>query len=759
MLIQRSVLLLAGLTAACGGGSSDAPVEDAGVVADAPIDERLGFACTSEGALGCQGLGQKLQLRCENGVWVSNGVCPGTQVCDARTGPDRGTCQEPCTPLAGTCKGKTLVSCDADQLTVRETECATEEHCKQSVDGRCAICLDGQSKCEGTALVRCAADRQGFATAATCASEALCDAAKALCRAPTCDSDEHRCVGDALEKCRADRTGFEPSASCGPGLCDAVAKACKTVCAIGEYRCTGDLLETCNPTRTGFTGEKVCGPGLCDAAGKECDECVSGSKLCVSATPRVCSATGHWTDLAACAGATPICSAGACIAGVCTTGEARCVGNVLERCNSSLTAFEPVRVCAAGACNATLAQCDECSLGDARCVGATPVTCSATLRWSTGAPCSGATPYCIAGACAATPSGWVDMASVASIAFAGRSWHTAIWTGTTMIVWGGAASSGPMNDGAVYDPSLDVWAPLPTVPLIGRFGHVAVWTGSSMIVWGGTSNTTSYGYRGDGAVYQPSTKTWTLMPSVGAPSPRVLAAAVWSTTTNEMIVWGGAGSGVGADGARFSPSTGWRGMSPPPAGFAARRNHQAVWTGTQMIVFGGEGCTSHCDDAAAYDPVSDGWAVITPSGLNGRREFAALLTTGTEPEVTFWGGIGAYVDGTSYRSDGATFLATTRTWVPMVTPTEAEFPTPKRGSMASWASGRKLYLWGGTGGVGTLAALDSGAVYDLSTKSWSAMPTLNAPSPRSRATAVWTGKAAIVWGGTPYLANGKLFYP
>src|SRR5262245_40334051 len=62
-----------------------------------------------------------------------------------------------------------------------------------------------------------------------------------------------------------------------------------------------------------------------------------------------------------------------------------------------------------------------------------------------------------------------------------RELHTAVWTGSEMIIWGGFA-----NTGGRYDPSTDSWTATSTTNApTGRFGHTAVWTGNEMIVWGG----------------------------------------------------------------------------------------------------------------------------------------------------------------------------------------------------------------------------------------------------------------------------------
>ena len=63
-----------------------------------------------------------------------------------------------------------------------------------------------------------------------------------------------------------------------------------------------------------------------------------------------------------------------------------------------------------------------------------------------------------------------------------------------MVVWGGYIGS-PLtyyNDGAQYDPAEDAWRPTVTENApAGRTQHTAVWTGSEMLVFGGF-NGTSY---------------------------------------------------------------------------------------------------------------------------------------------------------------------------------------------------------------------------------------------------------------------------
>src|ERR1043166_4865679 len=68
----------------------------------------------------------------------------------------------------------------------------------------------------------------------------------------------------------------------------------------------------------------------------------------------------------------------------------------------------------------------------------------------------------------------------------GRVNHTAVWTGSEMIVWGGLGNLSVFNTGGRYDPSTDSWVATSTSNApTARDSHSAVWTGSAMIVWGG----------------------------------------------------------------------------------------------------------------------------------------------------------------------------------------------------------------------------------------------------------------------------------
>jgi N-acetylneuraminic acid mutarotase len=217
-----------------------------------------------------------------------------------------------------------------------------------------------------------------------------------------------------------------------------------------------------------------------------------------------------------------------------------------------------------------------------------------------------------------------------------RQYHTAVWTGSEMIIWGGSAS-GAVNNGARYSPATDSWTPTrqdATTPS-ARFLHTAVWTGSDMLVWGGQGS--SGLYETLGGRYHPSTDSWQPIP--GGALPRVQASGVW--TGSEMIVWGGsssAGSPLNT-GDRYDPvANAWQPTAVDAMTPSVRTSHSAVWTGSRMIVWGGSsGSGTDLANGGAYDPIANSWTAIPDgNGAPSARNRHAAVWTGTDMIV--WGG-------------------------------------------------------------------------------------------------------------------------
>src|SRR5439155_399386 len=90
-----------------------------------------------------------------------------------------------------------------------------------------------------------------------------------------------------------------------------------------------------------------------------------------------------------------------------------------------------------------------------------------------------------------------------------RGLHTAVWTSTEMIVWGGCNSGFPcsnlFNTGGRYNPSTDSWTATSTTGAPdARYAHTAVWTSSEMIAWGGYDGTSLFNTGGRYCAQSPT---------------------------------------------------------------------------------------------------------------------------------------------------------------------------------------------------------------------------------------------------------------
>ncbi len=226
---------------------------------------------------------------------------------------------------------------------------------------------------------------------------------------------------------------------------------------------------------------------------------------------------------------------------------------------------------------------------------------------------------------------------------------------------------------------------------------------------------------------------WTVMSPAGAPSgPRMSASAIW--TGKEMIVWGGYDGRPEATGGRYDPATDtWTPVSTSVAP-RARSGHVAVWTGKEMIVWGGYDGGSILLSGGRYDPAADKWSPTSTDLAPANAGELRGIWTGSE--LIVWGSqedVGVVSHG---RYDPST-----DTWRPV----SAAGAPPLLIPSLVW-TGSEMIIWGGYP-AGSCASA-SGAIYNPSTDSWRPMTSTGAPHPRYGHSAVWMGTQMIVWGGS-----------
>src|SRR5437667_8720277 len=88
----------------------------------------------------------------------------------------------------------------------------------------------------------------------------------------------------------------------------------------------------------------------------------------------------------------------------------------------------------------------------------------------------------------------------------------------------GANNGSHLNTGGRYNPGTDSWTATSTTGApAGREVHTAVWTGSEMIVWGGFNGSSVLN---TGGRYNPGTDSWTATSTTSAPAARDIHTAV-----------------------------------------------------------------------------------------------------------------------------------------------------------------------------------------------------------------------------------------
>jgi hypothetical protein len=386
---------------------------------------------------------------------------------------------------------------------------------------------------------------------------------------------------------------------------------------------------------------------------------------------------------------------------------------------------------------------------------------------------------------------------------AGRGSHTAVWTGTEMIVWGGIANLVTLNDGGRYNPAIDSWAATSaTNAPSARVDHTAVWTGSEMIIWGGGTHL-EFSPLNTGGRYDPITNSWTATSLANAPSARFHHIAIW--TGSEMIIWGGQDGGSNDlnasgrhnpspdswmdTGGKYNPTTNtWTATSTTNAP-SRRDRHTAVWTGSEMIIWGGyfyDGMVHWLNTGGRYSPAQDSWTRTSTANAPTGRELHTAVWTGNQMVV--WGGWnsinGDFNTGGRYSPDTDNWTGTNTN----------NAPTPRRVPTAVW-TGSEMIVWSGSDAHGPQLSIaeryltqtssspptptatptptptpscicptptatatpipipspGTGGRYNPVTDTWTHTSTTNAPEARGGHTAVWTGNEMIVWGGSGIL--------
>jgi hypothetical protein len=186
------------------------------------------------------------------------------------------------------------------------------------------------------------------------------------------------------------------------------------------------------------------------------------------------------------------------------------------------------------------------------------------------------------------------------------------------------------------------WQALPAAPIVARDDAASVWTGTQLLVWGGASSQgdTSRLWA-DGAAYTPATRSWQMLPPAPI-SARSSPVSVWTGT--QLIVWGGedAKSAQLSDGASYDPATRhWTRMATAPVTHWEYNGGVAlVWTGRAAVLFtvpGTDGIPWPSDILVhAYDPRSNSWTALPSAPFTTDNSCTCVSALATDKALYVW---------------------------------------------------------------------------------------------------------------------------
>ncbi len=314
-----------------------------------------------------------------------------------------------------------------------------------------------------------------------------------------------------------------------------------------------------------------------------------------------------------------------------------------------------------------------------------------------------------------------------------RSGHVMAWTGTQLLVWGGADEHAVRNDGAAFDVATGTWAPLPPSPLQPSSASLlGTWTGTELLVW---DNDASDATHRTGAAYDPTTHTWrTIAPS---PLPADQATSVVAWDGHEALLWSASAPTGTAEPVRtffagYDPvADRWQMLDPGPLDV---NGVAGAWDGHELLLTGwldnhpnGVFPAGGTRPAAAYDPAARTW-----------RAIAAPVPSLQEPLTVAWDGHELLT--VTYNLDWSSYDPSTDRWAPIASvPMQAGECGPQSATLGTTVF---LYYCG------------AAAVFDVTNRVWTPIATPFAPHAPATPSTGYPPNTPLVAAGSAYVVYG-----
>lgn len=183
--------------------------------------------------------------------------------------------------------------------------------------------------------------------------------------------------------------------------------------------------------------------------------------------------------------------------------------------------------------------------------------------------------------------------------------------------------------------------------------------------------------------------------------------------------------------------------SPALTWCQSRRNSQYI------VLFGcGEkGNGNKTSKGAIYNIIDDSWAPISQVNVpEPRRDFSMAIN---DKKLFVWGGRGGW-DGSAYPliNTGGILDLSTNTWAISTT---INAPTARQDATMLALNDNKFWIWGGRDSASVGAVYyDTGAIYDATLNSWTAISEVDKPGSR-------VFNSAIQHNGKVYISGGRSF--
>lgn len=271
--------------------------------------------------------------------------------------------------------------------------------------------------------------------------------------------------------------------------------------------------------------------------------------------------------------------------------------------------------------------------------------------------------------------------------------------GHRMIVFGGRASGGDLNDVWAFDLSSRSWSEI--TPSAGdappprrTAGGVYDPDHHQMIIWSGQGSSLF----NDVWAFDLTNGTWF---EFNAPDPkpnnRYGIASIFDPASKGLVTFAGfTDQGRFDDTWRFNiGDTTWTDVTPSEGNPPGRCLHSASYDGlgNQMIMYGGINNSGSLGDIWAFDLGQNAWTNLTPQESPEARYFVTNIYDSQNHRVTIFGG---NLGSAGNTSDTWIFNLTTHTWQELVT--SGSPPQPRNGAAAIYIEAEdRMVIFGGSG--------------------------------------------------------------